>query len=421
MAEEISSTTRRGIYRGWPIAGVMFLSLGASIGAAQFAFGIFIIPLEKEFGWSRTQINVSFTLGMFAGLLSPFLGTLLDRYGARWLLALSLALIAVGFLLRAGMTSLSEFYFYSALVFAGTTGASMLPAGRLVSLWFAQTRGRTMGLVTAGNNFGGMVAVPVIATVIAVGGWRWGFATIGIGLMVVAILAWLIVRDSPEAVESEVRKRWAPGGDAAGAARAALTGFTTRQATRTTTFWLIALGMTLQQFARTAVATQVAPHLEQVGFSSGQAAAGLSLLAFFAMSSKIIFGRLSETITARYAYVIVIFIQVVGLVFIIVAGGGWFAWLALMTFGLGMGGIGALGPLTIVEMFGLKNYGAISGLTRPGVIIPTIAGPLMAGVLFDRNGNYDLAFTIVAGLLIAAMFCFVFARPPRRSAAQASA
>jgi MFS family permease len=78
-----------------------------------------------------------------------------------------------------------------------------------------------------------------------------------------------------------------------------------------------------------------------------------------------------------------------------------------------MGGVGALGPLTITEMYGLKNFGAIIGLTRPSMIIPTLIGPVMAGVIFDTTGTYELAFIITLGLLIISVLGFALATPPK--------
>jgi MFS family permease len=408
-----ASVRRPGIYRGWKIAGTVFLTLGATIGAGQFAFGVFIIPLEDEFGWSRTQINISLTLSAFMGILAPFVGRLMDKHGARPIMIVSLIVMIVGFFLRAVMTELWQFYAFSALIFIATPGASMLPVGRLVGLWFATTRGRMTGLIASGNNFGGMIAVPIITAVIVIGGWRWGFASTGFLLIGVLILVILVIRDKPEDVEKEVNKRWAPKGDAGRAARAALQGFTTSQAIRTRAFWLLSGGMALQQFARTSVATQFFPHLEQVGFSATQAAIGLMLLAFFAVTSKILFGTVSEWITARWSYVIVVSLQVIGLAVILIPGGGMPTWIGLVIFGLGMGGVGALGPLTITEMYGLKNFGAIIGLTRPAMIIPTLIGPVMAGIIFDTRGTYELAFIITLVLLTISVVGFALASPPK--------
>ncbi len=389
---------------------------------AQFAFGVFIIPLEEEFGWTRTEVNVALSLGILTGVFSPLAGRYMDRFGARWVMAIGLGIIAVGFFLRAAMDELWQFYVFSAVIFAGTAGVTNLPAGRLVTLWFARIRGRMMGFVTAGNNFGAMISVPLITALIAASGWRSGFAVIGAVMAVLMVLTIVVVRDGPVDVEREVGKRWTPSGASSESARASLEGFTTREAIRVNAFWLIAVGMTLQQFARTAVASQLIPHLEQDGFSTGAAATAVSLVAFFAMSSKIIFGRLSEKITALYAYVIIIALQIVGLVVLIYSPAQPVAWIALATFGLGMGGVGALGPLAIAETFGLKNLGSILGLMSFAVIVPTVAGPVMSGQVFDRTGMYDAAFLATAALLAVSMFCFFFAGflKPRGSRTAAS-
>lgn len=378
----------------------------------QFAFGVFIIPLEEEFGWSRTQINLSLTMAALMGVLSPFAGRLMDQYGARPIMVVSMILMIVGFFLRAVMTDLWQFYAFSALIFIATPGTSMLPVGRLVGLWFPTIRGRMMGIIASGNNFGGMISVPIITAVIAFGGWRWGFATTALLLVGLLLLIFLVIRDRPEDVEREVKKRWTPTGDAGRAARAALEGFTTGDAIRTRAFWFLSIGMALQQFARTSVATQFFPHLQQIGFSETEAAIGLMLLAFFAVTSKILFGTVSEWITARWSYVIVVFLQITGLAIILFPDGEVFTWIGLTVFGLGMGGVGALGPLTITEMYGLKNFGAIIGLTRPAVIIPTVIGPIMAGFIFDHRGSYDMAFAITLILLSIAMAGFALAKPP---------
>ncbi len=398
-----------GIYRGWPIAAVTFAALGAVLGTAQFAFGVFIIPLEEEFGWTRTEVNVALSLGILTGVASPLAGRYMDRFGARWVMAIGLGIIGVGFFFRAAMGELWQFYLFSAVIFAGTAGVTNLPAGRLVTLWFAKTRGRMMGFVTAGNNFGAMISVPLVAALIAASGWRSGFAAIGAVMIILMVLTILIVRDRPEDVEKELGKRWTPSGTSAESARATLEGFTTREAIRINAFWLIMVGMALQQFARTAVASQLIPHLEQDGFSTGAAATAVSLVAFFAMSSKIIFGRLSEKITALYAYVIIIALQIVGLVVLVYTPNQPVAWIALVTFGLGMGGVGALGPLAIAETFGLRNLGSIMGLMSFAVILPTVIGPVMSGRVFDSTGMYDAAFLTTAALLTFSMGCFFLA------------
>lgn len=408
------SGVEKGIYRGWYIAGVSGISIGAVLGATQFAFSLFILPLEEAFGWSRTQVNGALTCGIISGILSPFVGNLMDRFGARWTMAGSIALVAIGFLLRSVMTDLWQFYLFSVLMFAGTPGATLLPAGRLVNIWFPSIRGRMMGIVTAGNNFGSMLLIPIVASLITMVGWRGAFAVLGIGLLGMALLASVIVRDGDDDVEQEKNRRWSPKESESQQNLSSQDGLLASEAVRTPAFWFLIVGMTLQQFLRTGVVSQMVPHLQQVGFSLAAASGAMMILAFFAMSSKLIFGRLSETITARLAFVVITVLQGIGLAVLIIAGGSVSAWAGIVVVGLGMGGVGALTPLVISEMFGLKQFGSILGLTRTPVIIPTLVGPIMAGMLFDTTGHYNLLFLITIGMLAVASGAFLLAKVPAR-------
>jgi OFA family oxalate/formate antiporter-like MFS transporter len=128
--------------------------------------------------------------------------------------------------------------------------------------------------------------------------------------------------------------------------------------------------------------------------------------------TKLIFGRLSETITARLAFVVIMILQGIGLSILIFVGDSAVAWGAIVVFGLGMGGVGALTPLVITDMFGLKQFGSIMGLTRAAIIIPTIIGPIMAGMIFDTTGGYNLVFGITVGFLTIAIGSFLMTKKP---------
>ncbi len=415
QSRTLARDTVGGIYRGWYVAGVSALSIGAVLGTAQFAFSLFILPLEEAFGWSRTEVNGALTCGVVSGLLSPYIGRLMDRVGAKWTMVGSIALVATAFLLRAAMTELWQFYLFSALMFAGMPGATMMPAGRLVNLWFPRIRGRMMGIVTAGNNFGGMVAIPIVAALITVVGWRGAFVAMAIGLFGVAILVALVIRDGDDDVEREQHKRWSPSAADAQQKMDSQQGFAASEAIRTSAFWFLVVGMTLQQFLRTGVISQMVPHLQQVGFDLAAASAAMMLLAFFGMSSKIIFGRLSETITARLAFVVILVLQGVGLTVLIVSGGSTTTWAGIVVLGLGMGGVGALTPLVIADTFGLRQFGSIMGLTRMPITVPVLIGPLMAGVIFDSTGGYNLMFLITIGMLAISAGAFLLLQTPARA------
>lgn len=417
MTTEIvtAQQTAKGIYRGWYIAAVSALSIGAVLGTAQFTFSLFILPLEEAFGWSRTQVNGALAFGVVSGLLSPIIGSLMDRVGAKWTMVGSITLVATAFLLRAMMMELWQFYLFSALMFAGIPGATMMPAGRLVNIWFPRIRGRMMGIVTAGNNFGSMIAIPIVAGLITTMGWRGTFVLLAIGLVGIVLVVAFVIRDGDDDVLKEKNKRWSPTESDSQEKFSSQEGLKASEATRTSAFWLLVVGMTLQQFLRTSVVSQMVPHLQQVGFSLAAASGAMMLLAFFGMSSKLIFGRLSESITARLAFVVILILQGVGLVILMLSGGSRATWGGIIVLGLGMGGVGALTPLVIADTFGLRQFGSILGLTRMPIVIPVSIGPIMAGIIFDSTGDYNLMFLITIGMLIISVGAFASMKAPSKS------
>ena len=410
-AGETAPVKRRGLYNGWYIALFASLASGLTIGTSNYAFGVFIEPLENEFGWSRTQINTALTFGVASALISPLIGRWLDRFGSRPVMVGSLVLVAAGFFIYGGMTTLWQFYAASFLLYLGLPGATMIPSGRLISIWFASTRGRMMGFVTAGNNLGGLTMVPLASLVVGMSGWRGGYVTFGVVVLVMAVLVLLFVRDSQSDVTGARTKRWAPddsNDDGPGAA----VGYSLGDVMRMKTFYFLTVGHAVPAFSYSVVLTQLIPHLESQGISSGAASTGVMLLAIFGIASKIIFGRLSETITARWAMAISLVIQSVGLVLLIGVGGSNAVWVVIAFYGMGFGAMGALIPLTVTEAYGMRHFGSILGVTSMAGVIPMVVGPLLAGIVFDTYGNYDVAFAIMAVMFGIGALAMVLARRP---------
>ena len=402
------------IYLGWHIAWIVFLSGGLTIGMTQYSFGVFAEPLESRFGWSRTEFNAALSFGFISGLLSPFVGRLMDKYGVRPILVVSLVSISAGFLLRPLISELWHWYLFHALVFAGMPGASVLASGKVVGMWFPATRGRMMGVVTAGNNFGGLTMVPLATLVLAVAGWEWAFTCFGVIMAFVALAALLIIRDGQEDLEAEAN-RTGRAHMLTGAARAAArTGLTLSQAFRTRSFYMITIGLTAASFTYQGILTQIVPHLENEGFSPAVAAAALTMVAAMGIGSKLGFGRLSETITARRAAIICVAFQTAGVGLMIAPGGAPILWAGVFVFGLGFGGLGAMIVLTVSEAFGLYAFGAIMGMVNLAMILSMVGGPLLTGALFDITDSYDAPFAIIIGIFVLGIVALLATKRPER-------
>ena len=284
------------IYRGWWVVSAPFLAAALGTGAGQYGFGIFIEPLEETFGWSRAQISASLSFTAVGSLLAPFLGWVIDRYGAKPVIAISLAMVAVSFLVRPMMTELWHWYALSLLQYAGYTGAAMLPAGKLVGIWFRRTRGRVMGLTAMGNNFGGLVMPPVMGWMLLMLSWEATYVGLGVISALLVVYTMVLVKDFPsrgdtdaESVESSVERV------------SHVTGRSVSEALRDRTFYAITLAVTLGTFTYSAIIPQIIPHLLDGGATLAVASLVLSMYAIAGMVGKFLMGLLAERITSRYA------------------------------------------------------------------------------------------------------------------------
>jgi MFS family permease len=175
----------------------------------------------------------------------------------------------------------------------------------------------------------------------------------------------------------------------------------------------------LGSFTYSAILPQIIPHLENVGMSSGRASLLLSLMALLGLIGKGLFGYLSDRLTALVAFMVTLGVQLGGLVLIVSSGSSPFLWVIVPLIGLGFGAMGALIPLTVQEIFGVKAYGSIAGLVNLFTVVSYFAGPILVGSFFDAKGNYQLAFLTVAGLFFLGIVALASARISGWSAAPA--
>ena len=397
--------TRTRFHHGWLVAGVVFLAFVLTVGITQYAFGVFVTELEDDLGWSRAQITAAVSFFAVSGLAAPPVGWLLDRYGARPVMAASLAALAISQLPRPWMTEVWQFYALSAIQFAAMPGAVILTAGRLVGVWFEATRGRAMGLTAMGANIGGAIFASMTALLISGIGWRASYFVYGLLFAALVPLVLLVVREPAVPTDAD-----SPAGGPATSA-AATSGVSAAQALRSRTFYLVVAALLLAQLTYGSVLPQMVPHLQNVGISRTEAAAALSVLALFGAVGKVSFGWLTERRPARYVLAASLIFQVCGIAVLLAAGSSSAFWLGIPVLGLGFGALGALMPLLVQETFGLRAFGTIFGLVNFAALGGSFVGPLFVGATFDATGSYRLAFVTVSGAFVLAAVIVSFARP----------
>ena len=394
----------RAPYRGYQIALIAFLSTGLSIGMSQYAFGQFATPLQAEFGWTKTQLNGALSLAFISGITGPILGKSADKYGIKIVLLISLLMISLGFLLRPTISSLWHWYLYSALVYAGFPGATQITSGKIVPLWFPKTRGRVMGAVTSGNNFGGFTMPALAASVISFSNWESAYLIFGGIMLLLAIISYFIISESMDDVEKESIRTDRSLDFINLAKKQAAIGFSIKEALGSFRFWTISASLMIGVLTYQGILTQLTQYLEDEGMSQNMSTSCLMMIAIMGVIGKITFGRASETYTARRTLILSIFFQAIGTLVLCISGNNFILWIGCFIYSLGFGAFGALISLTVVEQFGMKNIGSMMGLNAFLTSITMALGPLVAGIIHDQTGSYRNAFFGIALLFFIAMF-----------------
>lgn len=378
-------------HRGWAIAAACFLASSVAVGGSQYSFGHFVEPLENTFGWTRTQIGLSLSLIAFGSFISPLIGSLIDKQGSRRIMAFSMAVFGISYLVRPFMTELWHWYFLSVVQSFSMVGAAMLPPGKLVGLWFPENRGRVIGITAMGNNFGGMVIQPIIAFLVTVYNWKVAYAVVGALGILVSIYSYLIVKnpdsESKGILESEKNTD-------------NLTGFTLKEAIRTKTFYAITFAILCGTFTYSSLLPQVSSHLIINGVRESTASIAVSLFATCGMVGKFVFGNLSDKYGPRMALVLDLCGQAIFASLLVYAGDGLPVWVIVPAMGFFLGAFGALYQLIVIDAFGVKHFGAIMGVIAISNAVPSFLGPIIAGMSFDITGSYAVAFVITSVIFV---------------------
>jgi len=383
------------IFYGYWLVLVTFTFLFLAIGCGSFAFSLFVAPLQYELGWGRGQIMAAFTIFFVTmGVVSPLVGKLVDRYGARPVIPVGALIMGLGFVVVSRMSDLYLFYLGYAIVGAGAAGMGQVPSSAVVSNWFKKRRGTAIGLMAAGVGAGGVLA-PLISDIITDQGWRAAYFAMAVLIWVVAIpLGALVVRTRP--AEMGMYPDGAPilAGDR-NLPAAVVSGISLRAAARTRTFWLIVVSFFAGCFASMGLVQAPVPHLQDIGFPIQTAASALSAVGIGSALGKIVFGWLCDKMQPRHAWAIGQAMMAGSVLMLLGIGADSsiaLIWGYALLAGFGMGSWLPTLSMLASTNFGLAFYGAIFGALNLAQSIGTATGPFFAGLVYDATGAYRWAF-----------------------------
>ncbi len=389
---------RLPFYYGWIILGCVCFAGFARQGPAVAVLSIFVEPMRTDLGWSSLAFGGAVSLGgVLAAIVSPAIGRLLDRRGARLLLCC--AVIGTGVTLMAISMIYSLVWFYVLYCYARMNWAGPFELGLYGALnsWFLARRALASSIATIAQ-LAGLVALPLIAHYAMNGGdWRSGWIAIGGTVIVVGFLpAWLFLVRRPEDVGL------APEGPAVRhATDAPEPQFTRAQALRTPAFWLLAIYTVLVYPAQAGVSLYQASHMIERGIDPATVATVVSAFSLMSAIASFGVGWLPRHWPIRYALAISGALMCIGPLSMLTIDSVPHAFLSGTLFGLGMGGLLTLLPIVWADYFGRTSYGAIRGTALSMQVLAQACGPIVAGALRDVYGDYTRSlalFGVLAGV-----------------------
>ncbi len=415
---------RLPFFYGWVILACVCCAGFARQGPAVATLSMFVTPMTGDFGWSRAAISGAVSIGgVMAAVLSPLIGPLLDRRGARVMLCSAVLVTGVCALALSLTHSLAAFYVFFCIARMNFAGPFEIGIYGALNTWFIARRPLANAIVNVAQMLG-LAALPLIAhAATAAHGWRAGWVAVGTTVLLVGFVpAWLFLVRRPEDMGLLPDGR-PPADDAAAApnaARAAAASmarteepsFSRAQAMRTPAFWLLGLYTIVIFPGQAGVSLHQAPHLIERGLSSATAAGVVGVFSISAGLGSIAFGLAGRRLGVRACLAIAAALTTIAPLLMIAIATPVHGYVAAACFGTGIGGVLTILPLAWADYFGRSSFGAIRGAALTMQVTAQATGPLLSGYLRDLTGNYTIPLLVFAALSGIGVILALLARAP---------
>jgi MFS transporter, OFA family, oxalate/formate antiporter len=397
----------------WVIAAAGVL-MQVALGAV-YAWSVFRAPLVKQFGWSISEVTLTFTISIFVlGLAAFFGGLWLNRKGPRVVAITGGMLYGLGvFLASFSANKLWWLYLSYGLIGGIGLGLSYIVPVAVLVKWFPDRRGLITGVAVGGFGAGALITAPVATRLIQSVGVLNTFAYLGIVYLIVTVVASLFMRNPPEGWRPE---GWTP--TASQTSQRSRSDYTLGEALKTWQWYALWLLLFLNTFAGISIISQEAPIFQElVGVSAVVAASMVGIASIGNAFGRVFWAWVSDLISRRATFFVMFVIQV--LLFWLLPSVTAVTLMTIVTFVVLMcygGGFGTM-PAFAADYFGSKNVGPIYGLMLTAWGCASAVGPLLIAYMRQTTGSYQGALHVIAAVMaISALVPILVSRPDGRAA-----
>jgi MFS family permease len=370
-------------------------------------FGVYIKPMEAEFGWTRGALSgVAAVSLLLLGASAPFFGRLADRYGPRGVIAISVAMAGIGAIASSFVTSLWQLYLTVGVVLSvGAGGLALTSGATVITRWFEARRALVMGIAGGAMSAGQLIVIPLATAITMYFGWRSSFLWLGAAFLVVIlpITLWRI-RNSPEEAGLAPYGATGPAKTASQVAALQKAGrVSVVEAARTPQFWLLMGSFFVCGYTTNGmVLTHFMPHALEHNFTQLQASSALGVMGAMNVVGTIASGWICDRFGLRGPLALYYFLR--GLSFILLL----YVWdvpsLHLWAALFGLNYISTVPATTTLtaNIYGRYSVGELSGWIFFSHQVGSALGAALAGWIFEWTGAYTSAFVSAAVLAVVA-------------------
>ena len=428
----------KGTYYGWyMLAGASVMNaLGGTIVWQGFA--VFFIPVAESLGIAYWQTSLAFALARAEnGVLGPITGWALDKFGYIPLILAGTLITGFGYILLSRQdTYISFLLVYLCVVSLGSSTSFMQATTAALNTWFIRYRGLVMSINSAAFRLGGAIVIPVLSLGVINLGWQTTAVIVGVILLVAIAPLSFLFRRSPESMglkpdggisythmRRRIRERTADSNktsqsvtaDTSQSDSSSERDFTTKQALKTPSFWILVTATTLRISVHGTIFLHFIPILVSRGETQQMAANLVGAISLAAVPVIIFTGYISDRVGRPLMLTFLYSASALSLLLITLVEGTWPIFLAMLLF-VGSEAGSSLNWAIIGDLFGRARYATIRGMMAPIYNAALIVAPVAAGYTFDQLGTYQPVLIAGTILMFTAAGVFLILQPTVRRA-----
>jgi MFS family permease len=420
-----SVLARHNIHYGWVMVAVTFFTALITAGTVG-APGVFIVPLQREFGWSAAEISSALSIRFILfGLMAPFAAALMNRYGLRNVTLAALLIVGSALVASLAMTKVWHLILLWGVVIGIGTGMTALVLGATIAArWFSARRGLVVGILTASVATGQLVFLPLLASVTERMGWRIALLLVCAMLALAAFAVLLVMRDRPSDVglrpfgDQGKEPLPAPPPSNAPIAAAALSALADAAGTRV--FWILfATFFICGASTNGLIQVHLIPMCLDFGIPQVQAASLLAAMGVFDFFGTILSGWLSDRYDNRWLLFWYYGLRGLSLLMLPFTDFSFYG-LSLFAMFYGLDWIATVPPTVrlTAQRFGPERANLVFGWIFTGHQLGAACAAFGAGLSRTMLATYLPAFFIAGALcVVAALIALAISRTPKAATA----